>query len=84
MPNVKTAISLDERLFHQIEQLSEELKMSRSKVISKAVQLLLERHRNRELLERLNEVYADGLDEEDKKWLKGAKIKYAQTFKDKW
>jgi predicted transcriptional regulator len=83
MPNVKTAISLDERLFHQIEQLAEELKLSRSKVISKAVQLLIERHRNEELLQRLNEVYAEGVDQ-DNAWLKAARKKYAQTFTDKW
>jgi predicted transcriptional regulator len=84
MPNVKTAISLDERLFHQIEQLSDKLNLSRSKLIAKAVQLLIERHRNEEILDRLNEVHANGLDEEDKKWLRGAKVKYAQTFRDKW
>jgi metal-responsive CopG/Arc/MetJ family transcriptional regulator len=83
MPNIKTAISLDERLFHQIERLSDEMNLSRSKVISKAVQLLIERHRNQELLQRLNEVYAGGVDQDDK-WLKSAKRKHAQTFSDKW
>jgi hypothetical protein len=84
MPNIKTAISLDERLFRQIERLAEEMKLSRSKVISKAVQLLLERHRNQDILDRLNQVYKNGPDEDDVKWMRGARAKYAQTFKDKW
>jgi hypothetical protein len=84
MPNIKTAISLDERLFRQIERLAVEMKLSRSKVISNAVQLLLERYRNQDILDRLNQVYKNGPDEDDVKWMRGARAKYAQTFKDKW
>ncbi|OGP92508.1 MAG: hypothetical protein A2Z19_00300 [Deltaproteobacteria bacterium RBG_16_54_18] len=59
MPGVKTAISLDEELLEEVDKLSHDLHVSRSKVFSMAVKDYLKRQENQSLLARLNEAYED-------------------------
>ena len=59
MANVKTAISLQESLFEQVEALADEMKISRSRVFALAVEDFVRRHQNRRLLERINDAYTD-------------------------
>jgi len=59
MPTVKTAISLDQSLFERSEQLARELKLSRSGLIGQALEEFIAKRRNRDLLARLNQAYAD-------------------------
>ncbi|HRW09599.1 MAG TPA: hypothetical protein P5121_31075 [Caldilineaceae bacterium] len=56
----KTAISLDDNLFAQVEDLVQELDMSRSRVIALAIQEFIKRREKQKILEKLNEVYKDG------------------------
>ena len=65
MTNVKTAISIPKTLFEEANKLAEEMKLSRSRVMALAIQEYLERHKNRKILEKINQVHADGLDAED-------------------
>ena len=62
---VKTAISIDDALFDKIEALAAELKLSRSGFLSLAAGEFIERYENRRMLEAINEVYADGPDDEE-------------------
>ncbi len=57
---VKTAISLDNDLFEQVEELMRELEMSRSRVIATALQEFIKRREQQKIFEKLNEVYNDG------------------------
>jgi len=59
MANVKTAISLQESLFEQVEALADEMKISRSRVFALAVEDFVRRHQNRRLLDRINAAYED-------------------------
>ena len=59
MGSVKTAISLDEGLFQEVNRLAGELHVSRSRLFVLAVQEYLKKQENRALLARLNEVYGD-------------------------
>ncbi len=59
MATVKTAISIKEPLFEQIETLAEELNISRSRIFVLAVEEFLQRHQNRQLLEEINRAYDD-------------------------
>jgi len=59
MTTVKTAISIQEPLFEQVENLAEELKISRSRVFSLAVEEFLRKYENLQLLEAINRAYAD-------------------------
>lgn len=70
MSNVKTAISLEQELFEQAEQLAREMNISRSRLFALALQEFVARQRNRWLLEQLNAAYSDGLDEDEQLLLK--------------
>lgn len=62
---VKTAISLDDTLFEQVESLTQELAMSRSRVIAMAIQEFIRRRETQKMFDKLNAVYKDGPTEED-------------------
>lgn len=76
MPGVKTAISLDEELFKQVDKLAHKLHVSRSRVFTIAVQEYLHRQENKSLLAQLNEAYSDQPSDEEKKVSKSAKAKH--------
>jgi metal-responsive CopG/Arc/MetJ family transcriptional regulator len=59
MTVVKTAISLDASLFDQINELAEELSVSRSRFFVLAAKEFISRHENRKLLDALNAAYDD-------------------------
>jgi metal-responsive CopG/Arc/MetJ family transcriptional regulator len=64
--NVKTAISLDETLFHQVEAAAQELHVSRSRLFVMAVEEFLRRRRNQLLLDAINTAYDDFPDEQER------------------
>jgi metal-responsive CopG/Arc/MetJ family transcriptional regulator len=51
---VKTAISLDGRLFRRAEGLARRLKVSRSRLFARAMEEFIERRTNEELLRAIN------------------------------
>ena len=65
MAHVKTAVSIEESLFREAEEWAGKLGISRSRLFAEAVQEYVRRRENEELLERLNEAHAGGLDEEE-------------------
>lgn len=66
MPGVKTAISLDENLFNEINQLASDMHVSRSKLFTLAVKDFLKKQESGKLLAQLNAAYADSPSEEEK------------------
>ena len=65
MSGVRTAISIEEELFKEINKMAKHMKISRSRLISEAVRDYLKKQENIALLSKLNEVYSDdSLDEE--------------------
>ena len=74
MAHVKTAISIDEDLFREAEEWAGKLGFSRSQLFAKAVAGYIRQRENEELLRRLNEAHADGLDEEEKEFLERMRI----------
>ena len=65
MASVKTAISLQQSLFEQVDALAQELEISRSRLFVLAVEGFIRRYQNRQLLEAINEAYADLPDPEE-------------------
>ncbi len=55
---IKTAISLDRHLFSRSDVLARELQMTRSGLIAQALEEFIAKRRNRNLLAKLNQVYA--------------------------
>ncbi len=66
MPGVKTAISLEENLFHQVNELANDMHVSRSKLFTLAVKDYLKKQENKRLLAELNAAYNDSSNEEEK------------------
>ena len=64
MASVKSAISIEERLFKQVDDLARELNISRSRLIGVAVREYIERHNNRAMVQALNEAYDDAMEVE--------------------
>lgn len=66
MPGVKTAISLDEKLFNRVNKLAKKMHVTRSRLFTLAVDDFLKKQENEYLLTQLNKAYADTDDEEMK------------------
>jgi metal-responsive CopG/Arc/MetJ family transcriptional regulator len=79
---IKTAISLEKPLYEKAEIAATEMKISRSKFFSVAIEEYLRQREARELLRSLNEAYADGLTDEDKELLFDMAILHEETWDD--
>ncbi len=55
--SMKTAISLPDEMFKEIEEVTKECECSRSQVFVMAIREFLDRRKSRKLLEALNEAY---------------------------
>lgn len=66
----KTAISIDTQLLKETDSIAQELSVTRSQVVSSALDEYVQRYRNQQLLVQLNDAYADGLKEEELQTLK--------------
>ena len=66
MASVKTAISLQQSLFEQVDALAQELQISRSRLFVLAVEAFIQRYQNRKMLEAINEAYDDLPDPEER------------------
>jgi metal-responsive CopG/Arc/MetJ family transcriptional regulator len=65
MPNIKTAISIDENVFRKAEDLADKMKISRSQLFSLALEKYLREIENRNMLEKINSVYEVSDPDED-------------------
>ncbi len=63
---MKTAISIPDDLFKEVEKLAKEKKTSRSQVFSEAVKLYLKKIKSQKLLKELNSAYAHEETSEEK------------------
>lgn len=56
---MKTAVSIPDDVFSEVEKFAREHNYSRSKVVVMAVKEMLEKYRSRKLLDALNTVYSE-------------------------
>lgn len=80
MPGVKTAISLDEKLFDKVNKLANELHVSRSRLFTLAVKDYLQKQENQTLLTQLNDAYADHPDKEERTISASMKAKHGKIM----
>jgi metal-responsive CopG/Arc/MetJ family transcriptional regulator len=59
--SIKTAISIQQDLFDAINQLAQELHISRSKLFMLAVEDFIAKNKNRQLLAQINAAYDDAI-----------------------
>lgn len=81
---MKTAISIDDGLLREADETAKLLGLSRSRLFALAVDDFLQRQRKEQMLRRLNEVYANGLEPGEKGLLKGIRTRARRMVKDRW
>ena len=64
MASVKTAISLRESLFREVETLSRRLHVSRSHIFAVAVEDFVARNKAEDLLDKINRTYVEESEED--------------------
>jgi len=84
MENMKTAISLNKSLFAQANLLARKLKVSRSRSFVIALEDFIREAENREFLEKINAVYGEESDEEEKRYRRYARKSYRRLVEGQW
>ncbi len=84
MPQVKTAISIPEALFEQVERLVEDLDISRSRLFALAVEELVKRHESLKMLEAINAANAESRSESEQKHRRRMRNKHRALVEGQW
>ena len=63
--SVKTAISMQQHLFDDINELASELNVSRSKLVVLAIEEFIRKNENKKMLAQINAAYTDSPDEDE-------------------
>lgn len=83
--SVKTAISMQEELFEEVDKLAEELHVSRSKLFVMAVQEYIKKNESKKLLSQINDAFSDHPDSEETKIQSKMRQKHAKMSEsDPW
>lgn len=69
MTKTETDASLSQSLLDRLNAMALEMKISKTKLLTLAVEEFLERQQTRKLVDSINQAYQDGPDEEDREWL---------------
>jgi predicted transcriptional regulator len=81
---MKTAISINDGLLQEADETARQMGVSRSRLFALAVGDFLQRQRREQMLLRLNEVYAKGMEPAETPLLKGIKSKVRRAVKERW
>jgi predicted transcriptional regulator len=85
MPSVKTAISMPESTFREADRLAKRMRIPRSRFFAQAVEAYVRRWKDRQIMQRLNEVHKGPPDAEDKAFLEASHRLLAKlTERDRW
>ncbi|MDM8520788.1 hypothetical protein QUF64_12130 [Anaerolineales bacterium HSG6] len=84
MTTIKTAISLQKTLFEQINEIAQELKVSRSRLFVLAIESFIERYKNQRLLENINAAYADSPSSEEEEHSEKMRSKHRHLIEEQW
>ncbi len=79
--SVKTAISLQEDLFKEVNMLANELHVSRSKLFVMAVQDFIKKEESKNLLSQINNAFSDSPNKDDIKVRSNMRRKQAKNLK---
>jgi len=84
MPNVKTAISMQESLFAQAEDLARRMSVSRSRLFVLALEDYIHRQQNRELLTQINAAYVEEPDQAEQALRRRLRRQHRQIVEGEW
>ena len=85
MATIKTAISIEDDIYNEVERMTKRLHISRSYFFSQAARYMINQKENLELLRKINAAYSggDGKVEEKKQRKQEKKYRAART-KERW
>jgi len=63
MANIKTAVSIQESIFEQVETIAHEMKVSRSRLFGLALEIFIRDYQDRRLFEAINQACAEVSDD---------------------
>jgi len=81
---MKTAISINDQLLQEADETATQMGLSRSRLFALAIGDFLERQRQKRILLKLNEVYADEMERSEKQVLKKIKATVRRAVKERW
>jgi len=82
---MKTAISIPDDIFRDIDKLSRELHCPRSQILANAAREYLEKQKNKKIFEALNKAYSEKGTKQETELRKKGKKHYAKLLKaEKW
>ncbi len=84
MPNVKTAISIEQPLFEELEALARELDVSRSHLFALAAREFIERRRSQKLLDAINDAHGDLPDEAEERLQTQMRSRHRRLVQGQW
>jgi len=84
MPNVKTAISIQESLFKEAEALARELEISRSQLFAMALESFIEQYESRQLLKQINLAYSDAPNPDEQAYQTHMKDYHRRSVEGEW
>jgi metal-responsive CopG/Arc/MetJ family transcriptional regulator len=84
MANKKTAISIEQPLFEEIDSLAKEMEVSRSHLFTLAAREYIQQHKSRKLLETINAAYNNPPGQTEEVLRSQMKTKHRLLVKDQW
>jgi len=84
MASIKTAISLQQSLFEQIDALAQELQISRSRLFALAAEAFIQRYQSQRLLEAINDAYDDLPGREEQSLRRKMRQRHKQMVEGQW
>ncbi len=84
MASIKTAISLQQSLFEQIDALAQELQISRSRLFALAAEAFIQSYQNHKLLKAINDAYDDLPDPEEQSLRHKMRQRHRQMVEGQW
>lgn len=84
MPNVKTTISLTKPLLEQINGLTGELNISRSRLFVLAAEEFIQRYENQKLLNDINQAYGGLPDAEEQTLQRKMRRRHRKLVEGQW
>ena len=84
MPNVKTAISIQESLFKEAESLAQELEVSRSQLFAMALESFIREREDRQLLQRINNAYSESPTPDEEAYQSRIKDYHRRSVEGEW
>lgn len=84
MANVKTAISLQQSLSKQVDDLAKELHISRSRLFALAAEAFIRHHQSQKLLKAINDAYDDLPDEREQSLRYKMRQQHRQLVEGQW